>query len=167
MSAREISLAFLRTGLLLGCGLDASPADWDSAFGDDDWPLADIRRRRMRRDYGLAEVTFNQVGEDWVCETITLQLHRLSHGDYDEIIPPKLRETLRPDDARLDVGGLLSAYRGQVELIDDRDRSQFVRYWIPDSKVVVVGEGDAGAAPGLVWSIWTTPQIEAWIRPQT
>lgn len=67
MSDVAFYASLIVNGEILGCTFGDAPEVWDSALGDD--YLDDRRKGRMRRDFGLVEVSFQRVDQQW-------QMHR-------------------------------------------------------------------------------------------
>ncbi|POX51506.1 hypothetical protein C3489_19945 [Streptomyces sp. Ru71] len=79
-------LAALRREVL-GVSLGATPEAWQARLGDDF--LDDVRKGRMRRDYGLVEIAFSRDSGIWAAVTVSLQVHRLARG-LERVVPPAL-----------------------------------------------------------------------------
>ena len=71
-------------GFRLGDPLELSEQEFGSEYVDD----VHRRRRFLRRDYGLLELTFT--GAVWMCTTLCFQVHRLD-GERAVSIPGALR----------------------------------------------------------------------------
>ncbi|MEU7578292.1 hypothetical protein AB0B50_11875 [Streptomyces sp. NPDC041068] len=60
---------------IFGVPLGTSPEEWESALGNDF--LDDVRKSRMRRDYGLIEVAFERRSGLRESVSVSLQIHRM------------------------------------------------------------------------------------------
>lgn len=158
------------TGQVRGLGLGSSPAQWEQALGDD--YVDDVRKGRMRRDYGLVELSFLQSEGSWDCVGISIQVHRLPlpHGD---VIPESLFRAYGAFPDRISFSGLMQSALEvgiRVEVIEDATQSRYRRFWIPESRALihVIDErlSEPGIpAPGDVWSIALSRDAEIWKAP--
>ena len=79
----------LKQGRVLGIAPQAVPVDVKAKFGNEFMEDMSKNRKVMRWDYGLIEFTFSRF-EEWICTTISIQVHRLaSHGS--SVVPPAVR----------------------------------------------------------------------------
>jgi hypothetical protein len=77
-------------GQIQGVGLNSAPEQWAENLGTDFLDDKSKSNKRLRRDYGLAELGFFRVNGLWSCFLISLQVHRLWR--YDDNVPQKLLE---------------------------------------------------------------------------
>lgn len=169
MSATALCIDFITSGRLLGAGLDSSPDAWDRALGGPDWPLIDVQGRRMRRDYGLVEVSFEKCDVGWTCTNASVHAHRL-RGDRALLVPPEIDATYGPIEpvvAFTEVLDGVLASGAPVELIADRDTELHSRYWFPGSEVIVSVQGPGHDLPGSIWSAGRVRDAVNWKRPIT
>ncbi|GAA3861464.1 hypothetical protein [Streptomyces sedi] len=75
-------------GTVCGLGAGSLPTEWEPVLGGD--YVDDARKGRMRRDYGLVEVSFLRREGEWRCATVSLQVHRLAWAE--DVVPRRLRE---------------------------------------------------------------------------
>ena len=159
---------FASTGRLLGCNLMSSPGEWDEALGGPDWPLVEVRKGRMRRDYGVVEILFENIPAGWVCVNASLLPYRIT-GDDGEMIPPGIRDAYGQVGADVpfsSVASEMDVRRVNYEEIADRDKFQHVRYWVDRSEVIIAVEGEGARHPGRVWSLGRANDAKVWRRPQ-
>lgn len=169
MSATALCIDFITSGQLLGAGLDSSPETWDQALGGADWPLIDVRGRRMRRDYGLIEVSFEKWDKDWSCINASVHAHRL-RGERALLVPPEVDATYGPIEPVVTFAEVLEETLAKgvvVELIADRDTELHSRYWFPRSEVIVSVQGSSLEAPGSIWSAGRARDAANWKRPHS
>ncbi|MEU5953042.1 hypothetical protein [Streptomyces sp. NPDC047525] len=141
---------------ILGVPLGASPEDWEASLGGDF--LDDVRKSRMRRDYGLVEVAFVKRDGVWESMTASLQIHRMARG-LEDIVPPPLTHTygafaeLMPFDLFHEV---LQGQGGSLEEVADPSTGGFRQFREPltGSCLYVTDESSPGGMqPGSLWSI--------------
>lgn len=169
MSATALCIDFITSGQVLGAGLDSSPDAWDRALGGADWPLIDVQGRRMRRDYGLVEVSFEKRAADWSCVNASVHAHRL-RGDRSLLVPPEIDARYGPIEPVVAFAEVLEgtlASGALVELIADRDTELHSRYWFPRSEVIVSVQGPGHDLPGSIWSAGRARDAVNWKRPIT
>jgi hypothetical protein len=169
MSATGLCIDFITSGRLLGADLDSSPDAWDRALGGPDWPLIDVQGRRMRRDYGLVEVSFEKWDADWTCTDASVHTHRL-RGDQSLLVPPKIDATYGPIEPVVAFAEVLEgtlAKGALAELIADRDTELHSRYWFPGSEVIVSVQGPGLDLPGSIWSAGRARDAVNWTSPVT
>ena len=170
MSARALCTDFIASGRILGQDLASGPDDWDFALGGSSWPLVDVQKRQMRRDYGLVEVSFELTDSEWVCTVIHLQAHRLNIGsDLSALVPPGVVDEYSPIEPVVefsDVAQELAAAGVDVERILDRSTRDYRRFWVARSESVVHVQGDARDKPGAVWSVGRALGGAVWKKPQ-
>lgn len=158
------------TGHVRGLGLGSSPAQWEQALGDD--YIDDVRKGRMRRDYGLVELSFLRAAGSWDCVEISIQAHRLSLPSED-LIPESLIRTYGAFSDRIafsDLRKSILEVGASVEAIQDATRSRYSRFWIPDSRALIHVTGERLSEPGIptsgdVWSIALSRDTEIWKAP--
>ncbi|WP_406729514.1 hypothetical protein WJ438_40400 [Streptomyces sp. GD-15H] len=156
MSAFQFLVEVLKSGAVQGLGLDARPDAWEAKLGSG--YVDDVRKGRMRRDYGLVELSFFKEGETWQCFEVSLQIHRLAAGIAD-IVPISLIEEYGKLESRIkfsDLQANATAEGLQVAQIGDRGRHLHSRFSVMESRVIVhVLETDSGdiLRRGDVWSV--------------
>ncbi|WP_157880169.1 hypothetical protein [Streptomyces natalensis] len=64
---------------ILGAALGVDVSKWSEAFGDD--CVEDVRKSRMRRDYGLIEIFFERRAAS-CCSGNFSSIHRLGQGEH-------------------------------------------------------------------------------------
>ncbi|MFE5243203.1 MULTISPECIES: hypothetical protein [unclassified Streptomyces] len=120
--------------------------------------MDDMRKGRMRRDYGLVELSFIKKGEMWQCFEVSLQVHRLAKGIPD-VAPGSLIEEYGELESRVrfgDLQGSVTAEGLRVAQISDRARHLHSRFSVMESRAIVhVLEADSGdiLRRGDVWSV--------------
>jgi hypothetical protein len=158
---RDVSV----TGHVLGLGLGSKPTQWEQALGDG--YIDDVRKGRMRRDYGLVELSFLRIEGFWKCTEISIQVHRLSMH-HEEIIPETLLRMHGAFQERVPFSDLRQSILESgvgIETIEDVARSRYRRYWIRESRTLIHVLDDrlneSGLpAPGDVWSISLSQDAE-------
>lgn len=123
--------------------------------------IDDVRKQRMRRDYGLVEFHFNRMGERWIVFGVSIQVYRLKNTDR-SIVPAVLserfgefRSTVSLVDLHKAVGDRSVAPVMERERMDDN----FVSFLARGTKVRVHAEMKVDGSdvsrliPGDVWSI--------------
>jgi hypothetical protein len=88
MSDLDLYVEALTEGTVLGVAVGATDDEVANVLGTDF--LDDVRKKRMRRDYGLIELYFHREGYVWRCAGITLQVHRLAGAT--DLVPAPLAE---------------------------------------------------------------------------
>lgn len=169
MAATALCIDFITSGQLLGAGLDSSPDAWDRALGDTDWPLIDVRRSRIRRDYGLVEVSFEKWDTDWSCINVSVHMHRL-RGERAQLVPPEVDAAYGPIEPVVTFAEVLEgtlAKGALVDLIADRDTGLHSRYWFPRSEVIVSVQGPGHEVPGSIWSAGRARDAVNWRSPHS
>lgn len=158
MSALRFCVEVLRSGTVQGLGLNGQPDAWEAKLGQG--YVDDVRKGRMRRDFGLVELSFLKGGEGWQCIELSLQIHRLAMGEVD-VVPNFLIGKLGKFESRIkfdDLEGLLATEGIHLDRIGDRIQEPHARFSIAESGAIVhvltVEAGGVGR-PGIgdVWSI--------------
>ncbi|WP_405482222.1 hypothetical protein [Streptomyces sp. NBC_00009] len=144
---------------ILDVPLSASPKAWEDSLGEDF--LDDVQKSRMRRDYGLVEISFVRRNERWESTTVSLQIHRLARG-IEGLVPLPLRqaygefsESLKFEAFRIE----LERRGGALEDITDVPRGDFIHYRESNttSSVYVAKKSPLGDAKNdALWSIVLT-----------
>ncbi|WP_371790085.1 hypothetical protein OG285_03075 [Streptomyces sp. NBC_01471] len=141
---------------VLGIPMGAPPEAWEAELGGEF--LDDVRKSRMRRDYGLIEIAFIRNSGVWESVTASVQIHRLARG-LEDVVPAPLThafgafsECVWFDPFRVELearGGRL------VEVVDSSGRGATeYREAEAGTSVYVVGEPPVGdREPGSLWSI--------------
>ncbi len=151
----EAALTFFRdiatTGAVEGLGLDAEPDQWSRSLGTA--YVEDIRRGRMRRDYGLVELSFFRTAQAWKCLEISVQVHRLAYP-HEDVVPITLSRVPFPDRVLFaDLNRVIQDSGAEVEEIVDVAKSWYRRYYIPESSALVHVVSDDSLSAETVWSI--------------
>lgn len=158
------------SGQVLGVGLGTNPTQWEQALGND--YVDDVHKGRMRRDYGLVELSFLRFENSWKCIGISIQVHRLPLPNAD-VIPKPLSRRYGTFQDRVSFGALVQSIiraGASSEAIEDATRSRYRRFWIPEScaliHVIDDDVSDSGVpGPGDVWSIALSRDAETWKAP--
>ncbi|WP_395576848.1 hypothetical protein [Streptomyces sp. BK79] len=156
MSAFQFLVEVLKSGAVQGLGLDARPDAWEAKLGSG--YIDDVRKGRMRRDYGLVELSFFKKGEIWQCFEVSLQVHRLAK-DIPDVVPSSLIEEYGEMESRVrfsDLQANATAEGLQVAQISDRGRHFHSRFSVMESRAIVhVLETDSGDSlrRGDIWSV--------------
>lgn len=133
-------------------GVDVS--QWGEALGDD--CVEDVRKSRMRRDYGLIEIFFERHAATWRSTGLSLQIHRLNQGE--SVVPAALsrqygnfRSQVKFEDLR---NSILQA-GSDVEELERVGGHRHYKLPRSNASIYVVDEADSGlpVAYGNVWSI--------------
>lgn len=91
MSDLSLFVDAITTGTILDAGVDSTPEQVRDLLGPG--AVEERSGRRLRLDYGLVEFYFDgETREALQCYGATLQLHRLTHAEHDEIVPQPLRQ---------------------------------------------------------------------------
>ncbi|MFC9822445.1 hypothetical protein ACFWG6_03725 [Streptomyces erythrochromogenes] len=160
MSALQFCVDTLRSGSIAGIGLDAQPDAWEAQLGRE--YIDDIRKGRMRRDFGLVEVSFVREANSWQCTEISIQVHRLASGEPD-VAPNHLIEKYGRFEERIPFSLLEERTSSQgicLHRIDDGRQELHSRYAVTESACIVHaltaetgGAGSGRTTAGDVWSI--------------
>lgn len=170
MKGLDFFVDFASTGHIEGIGLGSSLEEWDRSVGVD--YVDDSKKKQLSRDYGLVELTFWRSEEAWQCTNISIQTHRLwwdssqgpakllkKYGDFPRsVLFEELREKLDPLDRA-------------PNLIEDQKKSDYTRYYIPESKVLIiilsspVPKNLDDMPRGMIWSMNLSVNSEVWIKP--
>jgi hypothetical protein len=170
MSLLDFLADFAATGRVGGAGIYSTPEQWQQVLGEDF--IDDRAKKRLRRDYGLVELGFARVDGGWRCGTVSMQVHRLSRDP--KIGPVSVRAEYGDFPTSIAVDDLHAAVgrRGHPPtLIDDADRSEYTRYVVPASKVLILAVSwdratEDGPPAGAIWSLALSDIVDAWIRPR-
>ncbi|MDT0347604.1 hypothetical protein [Streptomyces litchfieldiae] len=147
-------------GTIYGLGVDSTPDQWTAELSDQ--CLDDARKRRMRRDYGLIEVSFHRPkGErEWRCYAISVQIHRLAWG-IDNNIPERLNQEHGPFNEHMPFDAIyaeIQARGAQLEKNEGEPSPGFESYRLPSARSAVYvmrtqGSEDDPHQEGDVWSL--------------
>ncbi|MFI6369762.1 hypothetical protein [Streptomyces sp. NPDC050546] len=148
-------------GDVLGVGIGAQPAEWETKLGADflDTEDGDL----LRRDYGLVELSFQEEGSAWPCFGVSVQVHRL-RSDTESSVPAALRgaygefaPSTRFEDLAAAIVGLGSSVEPEPD--DGGTTGDFHRYRVRESGVRIFVRADEGAQgqAGVVWSLSVSP----------
>ncbi|MFI7173471.1 hypothetical protein [Streptomyces spororaveus] len=158
MNALEFCVEVLRSGTVQNLGLDAQPAEWEAQLGGD--YVDDVRKGRMRRDFGLVELSFTRGTDGWQCVESSIQIHRLATGEPDVVPNPLIKKHGRFEE-RINFRDLeerMAAEGIRLRRIDDRLQEPHARFAVAESAAilhVVTAELGGMGRPhkGDVWSI--------------
>lgn len=146
-------------GKVLSVGVGASPTEVEECLGTD--YIDDHQRRLFRRDYGLVEFFFERVGKNWICRTITIQVHRLAYEGA-EAVPLPLQGTCGLFSRFIAYNRLESAiktlgFRVAPVVSDPASDFRKVKVEEIESEIVIVDDCSSrrGVGPGYndIWSI--------------
>jgi hypothetical protein len=87
MGYMDLAVGMVIYSSVLGVRLGAAPDQAEQVLGSEYVDDIHSRRKFLRRDYGLLELTFT--GVSWVCTALCLQAHRLA-GDQAVTVPAAL-----------------------------------------------------------------------------
>lgn len=148
-------------GDVLGVGIGAQPAEWETTLGDDCLDTAD--GSLLRRDYGLVELSFQEEGGAWPCFGLSVQVHRLRWGT-ESSVPAALRGAYGDFAPSARFEGLAAAIAGlgcsvEPEPEGDGMAGGIRRYRVPESgvRIFVRADGDAQGQSGVVRSLSVSP----------
>jgi hypothetical protein len=152
--------AAVTEGTIYGLGVDSTPEQWTAELGDQ--CLDDVRKRGMRRDYGLIEIGFHRPkGErEWKCFSISVPVHRLASGTGNSV-PERLSRDYGPFRERLPFILLAAEIKSRSEeLTEDKTTPTpgFAFYRLPAAKSAIYvvrehGDDDDPHREGDVWSL--------------
>jgi hypothetical protein len=147
-------------GRFAGVGRGSLLAQAEAALGEDFLDDLHRKKRLLRRDYGLVELTFVR-RPDWVCAAVSIQVHRLASG-APEVVPRPVRDSHGDFPRTVPFAPLAEAVRQKGHDVRaapaEADRS-FLEYQVEGTttQIYVVREDAPQAAPpnraGDVWSI--------------
>ncbi|MEU9011370.1 hypothetical protein AB0D12_16625 [Streptomyces sp. NPDC048479] len=139
-----------------GVPLGAGPPAWEEVLGADF--LDDVRKSRMRRDYGLVEVAFIRREGVWESVTVSLQIHRLGRA-LEGLVPAPLESAYGKFSERVrfdNFCALLQSRGGSLEQVADSSIGGFDQYREVNARSSVYVAEDpsqAGLGEGSIWSI--------------
>ncbi|MFF7736500.1 hypothetical protein [Streptomyces sp. NPDC007984] len=150
-------------GDVLGVGIGAQPAAWDTALGSDCLDTED--GGLLRRDYGLVELSFQEEDGAWPCFGVSVQVHRL-RWDTESSVPPALRETYGAfaSSTRFeDLAAAITELGCSLDPEPDQDGTSgdMRRYRVPESGVRIFVRTDEHA-PGPAGEVWSLSVSPAW-----
>ncbi|MFD8494618.1 hypothetical protein [Amycolatopsis sp. NPDC059657] len=146
-------------GKVLGLGQGSLPEEWEDRLGAG--YVDDVRKGRMRRDFGLVEVSFQRVRGIWQCFGAGIQVHRLGRGG-EAVVPAPLLAEFGEFGSPVGFAGLDAAVArmgGRLESANDGGSTYHDQFLSTSSnvRVHVVSQvddpGDGGTSVGDVWSI--------------
>ncbi len=158
-----------------GHGVEAGPGgywgEWEAKLGSD--YVDDKVQTRMRRDYGLVELSFGEDKGEWSCFGISVQTHRLIWGEV-STVPVLLRTEYGEFAPRVgfdELAALITGLGYRIEPDNDATTTDIHRYRVSESgaRVFVVADADpygcadvdaenpAERRVGDVWSINLSP----------
>jgi hypothetical protein len=157
VSGLDFFVDFAASGRVEGIGLNSTLEDWSEHLGDN--YVDDIKKKQMRRDYGVVELGFNRAGEQWRCVGIGIQAHRLwwTTGS----VPPKLSREYGyfPSVIRFDeLRNRLKFLEHEPLLVDEQE--DFAKYSIPVTGVLMYivsprrPDRPGGLPAGALWSMY-------------
>lgn len=141
-----------------GTTLGVDVSQWSEILGDD--CVEDVRKSRMRRDYGLIEIFFVRHAAKWRSTGFSLQIHRLNQGE--SVVPAPLSRRYGNFRSRVKFEDLHNSILQTGSEVEELERVGECRHYkLPRSNasIYVVDEADAGlpVAYGDVWSINVLP----------
>ncbi|MFE7901027.1 hypothetical protein ACFU3E_26695 [Streptomyces sp. NPDC057424] len=152
-------------GDVLGAGIGAQPAEWETRLGTDFLDTED--GVLLRRDYGLVELSFQQEGGAWPCFGVSVPVHRL-RWDTESSVPSALRGAygaFAPSTRFEDLADAIAGLGRSVEPEPDEGGAtgDIHRYRVPESGVRIFVRADelAQGQAGEVRSLSVSP---AWWR---
>ncbi|MBK3524540.1 MULTISPECIES: hypothetical protein [Streptomyces] len=152
---------------VLGVGIGSAPGDWEAVLGAD--CVDDPGKGLLRRDHGLVEISFSADGGPLSCFGISVQAHRLIHGQG---VPPALARAYGEFAPRVRFEEVRAGILALGCTVEPDDLSGDVhRYRVPESgvRVFVVddpdpyGDGDHDVhdpelhQAGDIWSLSVSP----------
>lgn len=156
----------LASGAVLGVGISDSPEEVARRLGED---FAEERRRgRLRRDYGLAEFSWERPpgGAEWRPAGFAVQVHRLAYGAALPL-PGGPGIVAGPGERRVHFGdlsfGLARLGYRLEEITEGHDQPDWRRYWLEETEVSVT----VAAAPRAELEIDDVYAIHAPHRAQS
>ncbi|MFJ8053271.1 hypothetical protein [Streptomyces luteogriseus] len=165
MSGLDFYAHVATRGDVLGLGIGAQPAEWETKLGADFLDTED--GGLLRRDYGLVELSFQEEGRAWPCFGVSVQVHRL-RWDTESSVPAALRDAYgafapatRFEDLAAAIAGLGCSLEPEPD--DDGTSGDMHRYRVPESgvRIFVRADGNVRGQTGEVWSLSVSP---AWWR---
>ncbi|MEV0484971.1 hypothetical protein AB0I69_30720 [Streptomyces sp. NPDC050508] len=141
---------------VLDIPLGSPPSVWEERLGTDF--LDDLKKGRMRRDYGLVELTFAKKGEKWESVTASLQIHRLEGGG-EGLVPSQLEYSFGQFTQSVLFGAFIEALRSRgvdLEEVSGAPTKGFSQFRAQGSQTsVYVRTTEPGEKPegGTLWSI--------------
>jgi hypothetical protein len=171
MTELDFFVDFATTGYIEGIGLHSSPYEWDRTVGSDF--VDDVQKKQLRRDYGLIELTFWRTDGAWFCTGIDIQAHRLWWKTPD-LLPAKLQKKYGEFPRSVELDKLrenLALLDYATIPIEDRNVSEYTRYHVPKTKVLIVSlssvkSNNTDEIPiGTVWSMSLSVNAEIWNKP--
>lgn len=142
---------------------DSTPEEWERALPGDF--LEDKRKKFMRRDYGLVEVFFVRVDQQWSCSGFTIQVHRLSDGGEGSV-PAYLREKYGDFRSSVRIEELTASLEGAdlpLTRMENYSGKEFSQFKSPSGRVAVyvltdpLPDSAHRISRGEFWSISVTP----------
>lgn len=156
MTDLDFYLDALLSGQVLGVAVGVTADEVERALGDDF--VDDVRKKRMRRDYGLVELYFHGVDGEWTCSGSTIQVHRLAETGADAVpatITGRYGE-FRPVVRFAELADALRARADGRTPVRDALTDEFGHFHLPGTGSHLTAAREAGATDpvfGAVWSI--------------
>ncbi|NUL04174.1 hypothetical protein HRW07_13210 [Streptomyces lunaelactis] len=159
MSALQFCVDVLKTGMVQGVGLQSLPDAWEVALGSG--YLDDVQKNRMRRDYGLIELSFLKSDGEWACIEASIQVHRLKMLPAEDVVPDVLVQRYGKFESTVRMGDLIESLAVcgvRHDLILDRNQERHKRFSVEEAPAIIhVLANDFDTAGSLksgdVWSI--------------
>lgn len=131
----------------LGDSAELSERTLGSEYVDD----VHRRRRFLRRDFGLLELTFT--GASWVCTTLSLQFHRLS-GEQAVNVPSALVSEFGRPPRYVDLDEFRSRLTGRgVSLAEVGHEDEHGRYTVDEMNCEVITSYRSEGGVETLWSV--------------
>lgn len=140
---------------VLGIGIGSGPGAWEATLGPD--YLDDAGKGRLRRDYGLVELSFSATDGRMSCFGISVQVHRLLHGPC---APPSLVRKYGEFTPRAHFEELRSVILSLGCTVESDDPSwDFHRYRVPESgtRIFVIEDAGPDHQAGDIWAVNVSP----------
>ncbi|GLW17703.1 hypothetical protein Stsp01_44460 [Streptomyces sp. NBRC 13847] len=143
-----------------GAALGDDASQWSKALGDD--CVEDVRKSRMRRDYGLIEIFFERRAATWRSTGFSLQIHRLTPGE--SVVPAALSHRYGKFRSQVNFEELHNAIlRTGNDVVEWERAGEYRHYKIPQGNTsIYVADASDAALPvtsGVVWSINVHPSL--------
>lgn len=145
-------------GRVLSLDVNSTPEAVEKVLGTGFIDDVDNKKRHMRRDYGLVEFYFQPKDGGWKCNHISIQVHRLVHGDKNTV-PSVLTEKYGDFPAEIpfaDIVQRLAESHPDVSVQSETSDGDYKHVALSQAKAdITVWQGQDGKppAPGSIWSI--------------
>jgi len=171
MTDIDFYLDFLDKGFICNESLQSPPNAWTQRLGEK--YIDDTKKGNKRIDYGLIELSFWRDKGTWRCNNVAVQVQRLRHGNNS--IPPILENSYGRFSSFIlfsEIKKELNSHKIEYDLINDKNRSDYERYYVPKSQVIIhaiptkYDGSDDSLKAGSIWSMSLASNNSAvWSRP--